>query len=130
VYGIGRTGLWIARGRNLTVKNNILVHDRANAAIELTSTAVDQGPHSIEYNLYWDMRDGTSVGRWGDYSTRNLGNWQSACNCDRTALSIDPSFMSVSAGSEDFRLGSSSPARGVGEGNKDLGAQPSALTKR
>jgi hypothetical protein len=128
VYGVGRTALWIARGRNLAVKNNILVHDRANAAIELMTTAVDQGPHSIDHNLYWDMKDGTSVGRWGDYSTRNLENWQTACKCDRTALSIDPLFTSASV--EDFRLGSSSPARGIGEDNKDLGVYPSVLTRR
>jgi hypothetical protein len=130
VFGISRTALWIARGKNLTIKNNILIHDRANAAIELTSTAVDQGPHSIDHNLYWDMQDGTRVGRWGDRSTRDLANWQTSCKCDSVAFSVNPLFTSVSAGSEDFRLSSSSPARGAGEGDIDLGAYPSALTKR
>ena len=130
MYGVGRTALWIPRGRNLTIKNNILVHDQANAAIEVMKTAVDQGPHSIDRNLYWDMQDGTRVGRWGDNSTRNLANWQTSCKCDGAAVSGNPLFMSVSLGSEDFRLRSSSAARGAGEGNKDLGAYPSALTKR
>jgi hypothetical protein len=119
--------VWIARGRNLTVKNNILVHDQANAAIDLRKTAVDQGPHRIDYNLYWDMRDGTKVGKWGDYWARNLPNWRKACKCDGAARSVDPLFMSVSPGSEDFRLRSSSAARGTGEGDIDLGAYSSAL---
>lgn len=108
--------------QNLTVKNNILVHDQANSAIELIKTAVDQGVHKIDYNLYWDMKDGTKVGKWGDYRTLNLANWRKACKCDAAALSVDPLFMSVSAGSEDFRLRSSSAARGNGEGGIDMGA--------
>ena len=130
VYGVGRNALWVVRGRNLTVKNNILVHNQANAAIELTKTAVDQGPHTIDRNLYWDMRDGARVGRWGDNLTLNLADWRRSCECDAVALTVNPLFMNVSTGSEDFRLSSSSPARGVGENNKDLGAYPSALTKR
>jgi Right handed beta helix region len=129
VYGVGRTALWIARGKNLTIKNNILIHNQGNAAIELTNVAVNQGPHSIDYNLYWDMRDGSSVGRWGDNITRDLANWQKSCSCDGAALSINPQFMSVFPGSEDFRLTLSSAARGAGEGKKDLGAYPAAPTK-
>jgi hypothetical protein len=129
VYGTGRNAIWVARGRNLTVKNNILVHDQGNAAIELTKTAVNQGPHNIDHNLYWDTQDGTRVGRWGDYWTRNLTNWRRSCKCDGAALNVNPLFMSVSAGSEDFRLRSSSAALGTGEGDIDLGAYSSALTK-
>jgi hypothetical protein len=129
VYNVGRSALSIGRGRNLIIKNNILVHDQANAAIELTKTAVGQGPHSIDHNLYWDMQDGTRVGRWGDYWTRNLANWRKSCKCDAAALSVNPLFMSISAGSEDFRLRPSSAARGTGEGDIDLGAYSSALTK-
>jgi hypothetical protein len=129
VYGVGRNALWIARGRNLTVKNNILVHDQANASIELTKTAVNQGPHNIDHNLYWDTQDGTKVGRWGDYWTRNLANWRRSCKCDGAGLSVNPLFLNVSAGSEDFRLRSSSAARGTGEGDIDLGAYSSALTE-
>ena len=65
VHGVARNALWIARGRNLTVKNNILVHDQATVSIEFTKTAIDQGPHSIDHNLYWDMQNGTRVGQWG-----------------------------------------------------------------
>ena len=90
MHGVGRNALWVARGRNLTVKNNILVHDRANAAIEITKMAVNQGPHKIDHNLYWDMKDGTKVGRWGDYWTRNLANWRRSCKCDGAALSVYP----------------------------------------
>jgi parallel beta-helix repeat protein len=122
VYGIGRSALWIARGRNLTVKNNILVHDQANAAIEITKTAVKQGPHHIDHNLYWDMKEGMKVGRWGDYVTRDLANWRRSCQCDGAALSVNPSFVSVSSGSEDFRLRSFSAARAAGEGDINLGA--------
>jgi hypothetical protein len=82
-------------------------------------TAAGQGPHSIDHNLYWDMKDGTRVGRWGDYVTRNLTNWRRSCKCDGAALSVNPLFMSVSAGSEDFRLRPSSAASEM-----DLGAYP------
>jgi parallel beta-helix repeat protein len=125
VYGISRAALWIARGNNLTIKNNILVHDQANVGIELTHTAVNQGPHNIDHNLYWDMKDGTKVGRWGDYWTRNLTNWRQACQCDSEGLSTNPLFMSVAYGSENFRLSSLSPARRAGEGGVDLGAYQS-----
>jgi hypothetical protein len=127
VYGVARNALWIVRGRNLTVKNNIFVHDRANAGIEITKTSVNQGPHDIDHNLYWDMQDGTRVGRWGDYVTRNLTNWRRSCKCDSASLSVNPLFLSVSTGSEDFRLRPSSAARGTGEGDIDLGAYSSAL---
>jgi parallel beta-helix repeat protein len=129
VYNVGRVALWVAMGRNLTIKNNILVHNHGDAAIELSNIAVDQGPHNINYNLYWDMGDGIAVGRWGNYSTLNLTNWQNSCKCDGSALGVDPLFISVLDRSEDFHLQSSSPARGSGEGNKDLGADPSLLTK-
>jgi hypothetical protein len=122
VYGVSRAALWIARGRNLTVKNNILIHDRGNAALELTKTAVDHRPHNIDYNLYWDMKDGSKVGRWGDYRTHNLSNWRKSCKCDWAGFSINPLFVSTADGSEDLRLRSSSPARNAGEGNIDLGA--------
>ena len=92
VYGISRAALWIARGRNLTIKNNILIHDQANAGIELRQTAIDQGPHRIDHNIYWDMQDGTRIGRWGDYRTLNLTNWRKVCKCDSAALSTNPLF--------------------------------------
>jgi hypothetical protein len=123
VFGIGRTALWIARGSNLVIKNNILVHNRANAAIELTNTAVNQGPHTIDHNLYWDMSDGSRVGRWGDSTTRNLTSWRQLCTCDPKGLSSDPVFMSLVPGSENLSLTSSSPARGAGDGGTDLGAK-------
>jgi hypothetical protein len=122
VYGVGRNAMWIARGKTLTIKNNILVLEKPNAVIELTKTAVDQGPHSIDHNLYWDAKDGTKVGRWGDHLIRNLTNWRTSCKCDNASLSVNPSFVSVSAGSEDFRLRSTSAARDAGEGDVDLGA--------
>jgi hypothetical protein len=129
VYGVGTTALLVATGRNVTVKNNILVHNNANAAIEVTATAVENGPHIINHNLYWDMQDGTKVGRWGDDATHDLATWRRSCGCDEVALSLNPLFMNTSAGSEDFRLGESSPARTAGEGGRELGASPSALTR-
>jgi parallel beta-helix repeat protein len=125
VFSISRNALWIARGKNLTVKNNILLHNQANASIELTGPAVYQGPHNIDHNLYWDMKDGTKIGRWGDFWTRNLTNWRQACKCDSEALSTNPLFMSVVHGSENLRLSSFSPARRAGEGGVDLGAYQS-----
>ena len=91
VYDIHRAALYIARGRNITVRNNILVHDQSNASIQLTKTAVSQGPHSIDHNQYWDMDDGTKVGKWGDYRTLNLANWRQACKCD-SAASVSAGF--------------------------------------
>ncbi len=128
VYSISRTALWVARGRNLSIKNNILVHDRGIASIDLTKIAIAQGPHSIDHNLYWDMNNGTSIGRWGDYWTRNLTNWRKACRCDPAALSTTPSFMSSVVGVEDFELRPTSAARKAGEGDIDLGAYPFAPT--
>ncbi len=40
------------------------------------------------------------------------------------ALSVDPQFVGTTAGSEDFHLKSSSPARGSGENGVDMGAYP------
>ena len=91
VYDIHRAALYIARGRNITVRNNILVHDQSNASIQLTKTAVSQGPHSIDHNHYWDMDNGTKVGKWGDYRTLNLANWRQACKCD-SAASVSAGF--------------------------------------
>lgn len=90
VYDVHRAALYIACGRNITVRNNILVHDQSNASIQLTKTAVSQGPHSIDHNVYWDMNDGTKVGKWGDYQILNLANWRKSCKCDGDALSVNP----------------------------------------
>ncbi len=122
VYGISRTALWIARGTNLIIKNNIFVHSRATAGIEFTDIAAAQSPHTVNYNLYWDMESGTKVGRWDDHTTRDLTKWRQLCKCDPKALSSNPLFVSLVFGSENLRLSSSSPARGVGEGGIDLGA--------
>jgi hypothetical protein len=119
---IGLNGIWIRRGANQTIKNNIIHVDSSGVPIEFNATAVMQGGHRIDYNLYWDMRDGSKVGRWGDTLIHNLASWRQSCQCDGAALSTDPSFMSVSSGSEDFRLTSSSPARAAGERQTDLGA--------
>jgi hypothetical protein len=121
VFGVGRSPLFVARGYNLTIKNNILVH-KQTTGIDVASTAITQGPHSIDYNLYWDMNNGTRVGRWGDPTDRNLADWRQLCECDSKAISSDPLFMNLLSGSEDLRLTSSSPARGAGEGRVDLGA--------
>jgi parallel beta-helix repeat protein len=117
--------IWVRRGNNLTIKNNIFHHNNATAGIEVHSTAVGQGPHTIAYNFYWDMNEGTKVGRWGDFTTRNLTTWRQSCNCDAGARSGDPLFISVANGHEDFRLSPSSPARGAGEGGVDIGAYQS-----
>jgi Right handed beta helix region len=124
VFNIARTAMWVPRGNNLVIKNNILGHNQGNAAVELASTAIGQGPHTISYNLYWDMSTGSKVGRWGDYSTRDLPTWKSACTCDSPSNSKNPLFVSLTAGSEDFHLTASSPARGTGENGTDIGAYP------
>jgi len=129
---IGEVGIWIARGKNITVRNNIIAIDPATGvtSIEFTSTAVALGPHVVNYNLYWDGASGSKIGRWGDYTTRNLTNWRQSCNCDSKTLSTDPQFIispvpGILSNSENLRLSSSSPARGAGDGGIDLGAYPS-----
>jgi parallel beta-helix repeat protein len=119
---IGLRGIWVRRGANQTIKNNIVHVNPSGVPIEFHATAVAQGGHQVDYNLYWDMQDGSRVGQWGDTLTRNLASWRQSCQCDGGALSANPSFINVSAGSEDFRLTSSSPARGAGERAIDLGA--------
>ena len=114
--------IWFRRGNNLTIKNNIFHHNNATAGIDVHSTAVGQGPHTIANNFYWDMNNGAKVGRWGDFTTRDLTTWQQMCNCDAGVRSINPLFISVANGQEDFRLSASSPARGAGEGGVDVGA--------
>ncbi len=127
---IGETGIWIARGNNITVRNNIIMMDptTAVAPIEFTSTAIALGPHTVNHNLYWDGALGTKVGRWGDFTTRDLRNWRESCNCDSNTLNTNPLFISSAARSEHLRLSSTSPARGAGEGGIDLGAYPSIAT--
>jgi hypothetical protein len=121
VYGISRSSFLVARGNNLVIKNNILAHNGITA-MEVASAATSQGPHNIDYNLYWDMNNGARVGRWGDSTNRNLTDWRQSCGCDSKTISSDPLFINFSAGSEDFRLTSASPARAAGEGSVDLGA--------
>jgi parallel beta-helix repeat protein len=114
--------IWVRRGYNLTIKNNIFQHNNATAAIEVHSTAVGQGPHTIDYNLYWDNGSGSKVGRWGNFNTVDLAVWKNVCSCDSNALSLNPLFV----GPVDLRLTPSSPARGAGESQVDLGAYQSA----
>jgi hypothetical protein len=122
LVNIGTHGIWIRRGANQTIKNNIVHVDSSGIPIEFNATALSQGGHQIDHNLYWDSQDGSRVGRWGDKLTHNLAGWRHSCQCDGATLSVNPSFMSISDGSEDFRLTSSSPARGAGEREIDLGA--------
>jgi parallel beta-helix repeat protein len=115
-------GIWIRRGANHTIKNNIIQVDFSGVPIEINATAATQGGHQIDYNLYWDMQSGSKVGRWSDSTTRDLTNWRQQCNCDARALSSDPLFVNTAIGSEDLRVRSSSLARGAGEGGVDIGA--------
>jgi hypothetical protein len=127
VSGIAqRNALIVFRGNTLTIKNNIFVTgSEANSAIEFAPSASLIG-HVIDYNLYWDMKNGTKIGRWGDYTTRDIGKWRTSCNCDARSLSAHPMFMSLISGSEDCRLSPLSPARGAGERGVDIGAYQSA----
>jgi hypothetical protein len=119
---IAGTAVWIRRGNNLTIKNNILHHNNITG-IEVNATAVGQGPHQINYNLYWDsVASGNRAGRWGNFTTVNFAAWKSACGCDAQSLNTNPLFKSATNGLEDFGLSSSSPARGAGQGGIDLGA--------
>jgi len=47
-----------------------------------------------------------------------------AASGEISALSVDPMFSSLDAGSEDFHLQADSPARRMGEQKQDLGAYP------
>jgi parallel beta-helix repeat protein len=115
-------GIWIRRGANQTIKNNIVQVDSSGVPIEFNATAAMQAGHQVDYNLYWDMQSGTKVGRWGSSTTHDLMNWRRQCDCDARALSNNPLFVSLSPGSENFHLSPSSPARGAGQGGVDLGA--------
>jgi hypothetical protein len=119
VFGISRTAFWVARGRNLIIKNNILVH-QGTVAIEVHQAAASQGGHDINHNLYWDMENGTKVGKWSNHKILNLASWRNACKCDAAALATNPSFLNAEAG--DFQLSASSVAVGTGEGSIDMGA--------
>jgi parallel beta-helix repeat protein len=125
---IGFRGIWIRRGANHTIKNNIVYVNPSAVPIEINATAATQGGHKIDYNLYWDTQSGAKVGLWADSTTRNLFNWRQECACDTQGLSKNPLFLSLVPGSEDFRLSSSSPARGAGQGGVDLGAYLSLTT--
>ena len=115
-------GIWIRRGANQTIKNNIVQVDSSGVPIEFNTTAVTQSGHRVDYNLYWDMQSGTKVGRWGNSTIRALPTWRQQCKCDAQTSTGNPSFVNTAIGAENFRLSSSSPARGAGEGGVDVGA--------
>jgi parallel beta-helix repeat protein len=44
-------GIWIRRGSNHTIKNNIIHVNSSGVPIEINATAASQGGHKIDYNL-------------------------------------------------------------------------------
>jgi hypothetical protein len=120
VVHVGQAGLVVFRGHKLVIKNNIFV-ESGNSALEFSDTAVTQGPHVMDHNLYWDAAGGSKVARWGNSSTLNFASWRAICGCDGHSLNVKPRFVSTRAGNEDFQLQPSSPARGAGEEGRDMG---------
>jgi hypothetical protein len=65
------------------------------------------------------------VGQWGTASVKGFSGWKTDCGCDGTnSINKDPLFLSVTVGSEDLHLQSTSPAVRIGELGADLGAYP------
>jgi hypothetical protein len=120
VYSVGLWGFVASYGKNITIKNNIF-DDNGQAQIRIEGNAVAQGPHVIDYNLYYDTTGGTKAGQWGSITVLNFANWRNACGgCDSHSLNTDPKF--VNAAGADFSLQATSPAQGTGEGGVDMGA--------
>src|SRR5262249_26408466 len=125
VYKVGRQAFYAPNAFQMTIKNNafygkVLIYD--NIRILLPTTT--QGPHTIDYNAYWD--DSTyhnRVGEWGT-SVLNFANWKAACRCDSHSRNVDPKFVNLTPGKEDFHLHSSSPLIDAGSAGVNIGAYP------
>lgn len=131
VYSTGRYGIDIARGNTLTIKNNA-IYAASTAQIRVQATAINQGPHVIDHNGYYDSATQTKVGQWNS-GTLSFSPWKTACqgvagqaDCDSHSLNNNPLFVSTTPGSEDFHLRSTSALIGTGDGGVDMGAYPLA----
>ena len=128
------TGFWLRRGFRAEIRNNILgITSGGTVAIEVHATAIVQGPHTINYNLYYAPAANTKIGRWGDFVTDPFTTWKSDCGCDANSPTPqNPNLVS----STNLTLTSTSPALAAGtaltgivcNGTCDIGAYESIST--
>ncbi|MDP4208886.1 MAG: cadherin-like beta sandwich domain-containing protein [Bacteroidota bacterium] len=102
------------------VRNNIVYKTSASGVcMRFTATAKSQGPQIFKNNLWFqDGKDNTFnyLGADVNYSVFAPGVNETG------GLTVNPNF--TNAGSNDFTLQSTSPAKGAGTNGKDLGAYP------
>jgi parallel beta-helix repeat protein len=137
-YNNAKYGFCLRNTINSVLKNNISFNNRTSQV--MTTVQAVTGGVTFGNNL-WFNSSNSSIGVWGcalniyngkttDGNCTNgapanlsLSQWTAASH-ETGGLSVNPQFVNLTVGAEDFHLGASSPARGAGEGSMDMGAYP------
>jgi hypothetical protein len=137
-YNNGRHGFCIRNVQKATFKNNISFN---NGVTQVMTTAQSVGTGNVFKNNLWFSSTNSKIGLWncpvglwngkpsdGICVTSTAANKTSsewvASSGESKSISVNPLFVKLTVGTEDFHLQSSSPARGKGEGGVDMGAYP------
>ncbi|MFC1718180.1 Calx-beta domain-containing protein [Candidatus Poribacteria bacterium] len=125
-FNCDRLGFAFVKSSDNVVKNNISLNNKGGQ-VNVAPTTITNGGNIFRNNLWYTSKDDKiacwNLEKWWKGEKLALAEWVAASG-EVSALSADPMFLNLNAGSEDFHLQADSPARRMGEQQQDLGAYP------
>ena len=112
------TGFSVHKSWRDEFRNNIVFNNTA-FNLKFTSEAMKNAPHVFSNNLWFTANKANSIEFMG--KAVSVPEFQASVR-ETGGLSVNPMFVSVVAGAEDFNLQANSPAKGAADNGLDMGA--------